>query len=89
MNKQQFFEIKVTCYEGYKACEKPLSFKWGNRQVIIKEIIDQWQGEDHRYFKILGDDNASYIIRHDLNLFEWQIICWETSNNEIISSLHP
>ena len=88
MQEQQFFEIKVTCYEGYKACEKPLSFYWGNKQIIIKEIIDQWQGVDHRYFKILGNDNALYIIRHDYNLFEWQIIYWKTLNDLIIPSLH-
>ena len=77
MNRpDQPFEIKVTCYEGYKPCEKPLFFWWGKRKIHIKEIIDQWQGIDHRYFKITGDDDALYIIRHDYNLYEWEIICW-------------
>ncbi len=37
------------------------------------DILDQWLAPDHRYFKILGDDNSLYIIRHDVESYEWEL----------------
>jgi hypothetical protein len=45
----------------------------GKRKIEIKEIQDQWLSPDHRYFKVLGDDNAVYILRHDSQSWNWDL----------------
>jgi hypothetical protein len=60
--------LKVECYSGYKADERPLRFTFVDRpegQILeVREILDQWYGIGYRCFKILADDGNLYIIRH-------------------------
>ncbi len=65
--------IRVECYAGYRGEETPRRIWMGNRKIEIKEVQDQWLSPDHRYFKILGDDNAVYILRHDSKSWEWNL----------------
>lgn len=66
-------EVKVECYAGYRAEEQPQRFSFGQRNIEVEEIIDQWQGEDYRYFKLKGDDGGMYILRHDEKADRWEL----------------
>ena len=49
-------------------------------------MLDRWLAPDHRYFKIMGDDDATYIIRHDTVKWEWELVFYRavevfTGNN--------
>jgi hypothetical protein len=41
------------------------------REVV--DILDRWDGEDHRYFRVLGDDGSTYILRQDLADASWRL----------------
>jgi hypothetical protein len=59
--------LKVECYAGYRADERPLRFTpqaAGGRTYEVKEILDQWYGTGYRCFKVRADDNNLYILRH-------------------------
>ena len=43
------------------------------RAVELVEVLDCWLGVDHRYFKMLGDDGATYILRHDTARERWEL----------------
>lgn len=69
--------ITVRTYSGYKADEKPLSFTIINRTFQVREILDQWYGLDHHYYKLIADDSNLYIIRHDIEADEWEMVMME------------
>ena len=71
--KAPIIEIKVECYAGYRGEETPRSIRFQSRKIEIKKILDRWLDPDHRYFKIRGDDEAIYIIRHDMNSWIWEL----------------
>ena len=60
--------LKVECYSGYRADERPLRFAFTGRPVPrtyeVKEVLDQWYGPSYRCFKVRADDNNVYILRH-------------------------
>lgn len=66
-------DIKVSCYAGYKGEQTPRSFHLWDREISVVEVLDQWVGPDHRYFKVRGDDDAEYILRHDERLSQWDL----------------
>jgi len=66
-------DIKVECYAGYREEETPRRFWLGTRKVEIEDILDRWIAPDHRYFKVLGDDDARYILRYDTASWNWQL----------------
>ncbi len=58
-------DVRVDCYAGYRGEETPRRLEIDGRRVEVVEVIDRWFGPDHRYFKVLGDDEAVYLLRHD------------------------
>jgi len=65
--------LRVECYAGSRADERPLRFVLSNRRVEVIEVLDRWMGPDHRYFKIRGDDGDVYILRHDTAADAWAL----------------
>jgi len=57
--------LKVKCYSGYKANERPKSFTINNREFLIKEILNQWYTPGCLYFKVRDDNNHTYILKYD------------------------
>jgi len=65
--------ITVECYSGYRGEETPRRFWMGDRRIEIQSILDRWLAPDHRYFKVIGDDGALYIIRYDVASLGWEM----------------
>jgi hypothetical protein len=59
--------VRVECYSGYKADERPLRFHYGAHSYVVVEITDRWYGPDAVYFRVKADDGNLYILRHSLN----------------------
>ena len=70
-------KIAVKCYSGYRVDEKPKSIRFDSSVIKVEQIIDQWLGPDHRYFKFIGDDNATYIIRQDMDSLDWELTYYQ------------
>ena len=68
------FSIQVDCYCGYRGEQEPRRLRFGMRTLAVAEILDRWLGPDHRYFKLLGEDGNSYILRHDVQSHEWSLV---------------
>ncbi len=56
--------IRVECYSGYKADERPLRFFLGDRCFEVKEVADQWHSPGNSYFRVRADDNNLYVLRN-------------------------
>ncbi len=60
--------LKVECYAGYKADERPLRFTPLTPHAHTFEVtqaLDQWYGIGYTCFKVRADDGNLYILRHD------------------------
>ena len=73
-------EIRVACYAGYRGEEEPRSLLFDDREVEVAEILDRWLAPDHRYFKILGNDGYTYIVRHDTQAERWELTLFDRVN---------
>ena len=71
------FDLHVECHAGYRAEETPRALRLGDRRVAVVEVLDRWLAPDHRYFKVRGDDGATYIIRYDLEEDRWELSVYE------------
>ena len=57
-------KLRVECYAGYKAGERPLRFYLGEQRYEVEEIVDRWYGPHDTYFRVRADDGNQYILRH-------------------------
>ena len=66
-------KLTVRCYAGYRGEEEPREFALGERRVQVVDVLDRWLDPDHRYFKVLGSDGDTYILRHDVRAERWEL----------------
>lgn len=71
-------DLQVSCYAGGRGEEVPRALTIGGRRVRIAEVLDRWLAPDHRYFKVLGEDGATYLVRHDVETWKWELIVYES-----------
>jgi hypothetical protein len=69
--------LKVECYAGYKANQKPTAFALGKKKIKVEAIVDQWYGPDHTYFKVLAEDTNIYILRYGETNDRWELVLFE------------
>lgn len=58
-------KLRVECYAGRKADERPVRFHIGEQVRIVEEVLDQWYGPNDLFFKVRADDGSLYILRRD------------------------
>jgi hypothetical protein len=69
----------VECYAGYRAEETPRSIGYKTRKIRVKKVLDRWLDPTHRYFKLLGEDDGVYIIRHDTLSGDWELTFYQAT----------
>jgi hypothetical protein len=72
--------INVVCYAGYRAEESPVRFYLGERCIEVSEVLDRWLEPAHHYFKLRGDDNGIYILRHSIGEQRWEMIMYDSGS---------
>lgn len=67
--------VRVECYAGHKADERPVRFELDGREYVVEEVLDQWYGPDAQFFKVRANDANLYILRHyaSSELDEWSL----------------
>ncbi len=76
-------KIRVDCYSGYRGEETPRRFWLEKRLIEVKEVVDRWLDPEHRYFKVLGGDHSTYILRHDSTTFVWELTFYQREKNQL------
>ncbi len=68
--------VQVECYSGRKADGRPVRFRLQEHEYALKEILDQWYGPDHIFFKVRADDGKLYILRHQTSAphGDWDLV---------------
>ncbi|MEE9210756.1 MAG: hypothetical protein V3U23_09910 [Kiloniellales bacterium] len=74
--------IEVECYAAHRGEETPRRFHLGERVVEVAEVLDQWLAPEHRYFKLRGQEGATYVLRHDDLSGRWELIMYQRAAAE-------
>ena len=69
-------DIVVHCYAGYRGEETPRRIRMADQSIDVKAILDRWLAPDHRYFKVLGEDQGVYLLRHDTEKWTWELVSY-------------
>lgn len=80
MNKNEL-AVNVECYAGHRGEEAPKRFSMGERWIEVSAILDRWLAPDHRYFKVRGNDDAIYILRHDMESGRWELTLFDSGKS--------
>jgi hypothetical protein len=74
-------KLRVECYAGTKADERPVRFQLGERDYMVDEVLDQWYGPDDVFFKVRTDDGNLYILRRNTAADTWTLESFRQLND--------
>jgi hypothetical protein len=57
--------VRVDCYSGYQADERPLRLHLSRRTLEIVSVEDRWYSPGATYFRVLTSDGDRYVLRHE------------------------
>jgi hypothetical protein len=72
-------EIRVHCYAGFKADERPQKFTLRGRDFVVDEVDDQWYSPAAIYFRVRADDGNYYVLRHDEVQDSWTLAAFRAT----------
>jgi len=67
------WDVRVECYSGYKADERPARFYLGDNCFEIVSIEDRWFSPDADFFRVRAGDGNLYVLRHDRGQDSWSL----------------
>ena len=71
--------IRVECYSGHKAEQRPIKFWLGETVLFVEAIEDQWYGPETIYFRLQADDGNTYVLGHDEKKDVWTLESFRSS----------
>ena len=66
-------DIRVECYAGYRADERPLRFFLCGRLFEVVAVEDRWYSPAAVYFRVQADDGNFYVLRHEEGIDVWTL----------------
>jgi hypothetical protein len=73
MLEERLLNVRVECYAGHRGEQTPRTLILGDRRIDVAEVVDAWLAPEYRYFKLLGADGNTYLVRHDERANTWEL----------------
>ncbi len=69
-------KLRVECYSGRKADERPVRFWLEGRLYQVEAVQDQWYDPENIFYKVRADDGNLYILRRRTSTPEgtWDLV---------------
>jgi hypothetical protein len=77
--------VRVQCYSGAKANERPIRFELDGREYMVDDVIEQWYGPEDAFFKVRADDENIYVLRYSPVTDVWSL---ESVPNVIVTAAY-
>ena len=76
-------EMRVECYSGYRADERPTRFTWHGHDFEIVEVEDKWYSPGATYFRVRIPDGDHFVLRHDEPQDIWTVDAFRTGRERL------
>lgn len=79
-------EIRVECYAGHRADQRPQRFELRGRAFTVVAVDDQWYSPQAIYFRVKADDGNFYVLRHDEHNDVWSLDAFRAARQTPLGS---
>jgi hypothetical protein len=80
--------VRVECYSGHKAEERPLRILFGGQTLEIEEIEDRWYSPGATYFRVLAGCGDRYVLRHDDAQDSWSLTAFRAAGKRVDTKIN-
>jgi hypothetical protein len=80
--------VRVECYAGYKAEERPVRIVFEAQRLEIAEVEDRWYSPGATYFRVLAEDGDRYVLRHDDAQGVWSLTAYRSGGKRVDTKIN-
>lgn len=80
--------VRVQCYSGHKAEERPLRILFEGQTLEIEEIEDRWYSPGATYFRVLAEGGDRYVLRHDDVQDVWSLTAFRAAAKRVDTKIN-
>jgi hypothetical protein len=66
--------VRVDCYSGYKADERPTKLYLAGRALEISAVEDRWYSPGLTFFRVVVGGGDRYVLRHTEAQDIWTLV---------------
>lgn len=67
----------VEAFAGNKGEKTPRAFTIEGNRLEVVEYVERWYTDSHCYFRLRASDGHRYVLRHDLDRLQWELVMRE------------
>ncbi|HKW56636.1 MAG TPA: hypothetical protein VJN42_04695 [Candidatus Acidoferrum sp.] len=75
--------VRVECYSGYQADERPLRILFEERTLEIAEVEDRWYSPGATYFRVVVENGERYVLRRDDAQDVWTLTAFRARSQRL------
>jgi hypothetical protein len=79
-------KIRVECYSGHKADERPVKFWMEDAVLFIESILDQWNSSGTQYYRVRADDGNTYVLGHHEEKDAWVLESFRSEEQGVVTT---
>lgn len=80
--------VRVECYSGYKADERPTRIVFETRTLEVTEVEDRWHSPGATYFRVLVESGERYVLRRDDAQDVWTLSAFRAPANRVDTKIN-
>jgi hypothetical protein len=74
--------VRVECYSGYKADERPVRVFLGGKMIEFAAVEDSWYSPGVTYFRVLLGNGERYVLRRQDAQDVWSLEAFRAKTTE-------
>jgi len=88
MNNMTERLVRVECYSGHKAEERPARITFETQTLEIVEVEDRWYSPGATYFRVLAANGDRYVLRHDDAQDVWSLTAFRAAGKRVDTKIN-
>ncbi|MGB7281287.1 MAG: hypothetical protein WBE13_03410 [Candidatus Acidiferrum sp.] len=80
--------VRVECYSGHKAEERPVRIVFEEQTLDIAEVEDRWYSPGATYFRVLAENGDRYVLRHEDAQDVWSLTAFRAAGKRVDTKIN-
>ena len=80
--------VRVECYAGYKADERPVRIVFEAQSPAIVEVEDRWYSPGATYFRVRVETGDRYVLRREDAQDVWTLTAYRAAGKRVDTKIN-
>ena len=80
--------VRVECYSGFKAEERPMRIVFDSQALEVKEVEDRWYSPGATFFRVLVEGGDRYVLKRDDAQDFWSLTAYRAAGKRVDTKIN-